>query len=71
MAADAALQRKVDQLRIQREAARARAAMRAVLDISLYQEALCQIAPHAEGRLQHLVDTATLNLTRIATEEDL
>jgi hypothetical protein len=68
---DAAVQRKVDQLRIQREAARLRHAMRAVIDISLYEEALCQLAPQAEGRLRHIVDSGTINIARLATEEDL
>jgi hypothetical protein len=68
---NAGLQRRADQLKIQREAARLRGAMRAVAEISLYEEALCQLAPQAEGRLRHIADTGTINIARIATEEDL
>lgn len=53
-----------------REVARLRLAMRAVADISLLEEALAQLAPQAEGRLRHIADAGTLNLARLATEED-
>jgi hypothetical protein len=67
---DAALQRRADRVRMDREEARLRLAMRAVANVSLLEEALAQLAPQAEGRLRHIVDVGTLNLTRLATEDD-
>lgn len=67
---DAALQRRTDRARMDREVARLRLAMRAVADLSLLEEALSQLAPQAEGRLRHIGDSGVLNIARIATEED-
>lgn len=67
---NAAVQRRADRVRMDREAARLRRAMQAVADLSLLEEALAQLAPQAEGRLRHIADRGVLNIARIATEDD-